>query len=179
MQTQRYAEIEHEVSDGEYAERVASSKEAALDKVIEATEQAMSLDDFRQEKLTARCSFDLSTPRGQQLWIEANNAEHLSLKKAAGMTWGVVDWIAWHKEVIRTDGTIDPNGLVVCLFCEDGSTISWASNTTSRQWAAWVRAKGDGPYSPPLLVRVVANESKDESKGPWFSLLPPACPVEK
>lgn len=151
---------------------VTPEMETALDRVIEETQSNPSWEDFGPVNLDKRASFDTSTTYGQNLlWIAANG-KHMDLQEAAGLRLRVRHWIALRKEVTYADGKADPQGMTVTLFLDNDESVSWASPTTNRQWAYVVRAKGIGPYDPPLEIVITPNRSKNHKQGYWYSILP-------
>jgi hypothetical protein len=168
MTQEQQERLSHLVRTGRPLERDNGD---ALASTIDATQERISADDFSPAEIRTEASFDLSTPHGQRQWIRAQNEVHTDLIDRGEFSATITDWVCWQKEVTRMNGEIEQNAWVMCLFTDDGKTISTASALTVKQWSHIAKALRSNRLSLPLTCRFKPNDSKIKGGNPWYSVI--------
>jgi Phage Single-stranded DNA-binding protein len=107
-----------------------------------------------------RTSIQISTPRGRALVSRCMETADLGIRNAAGQTWEIVDYYAHVVDLEIEDTGEVVTKIRLVMVCTDGKTISTVSEPCIKAFAFLASCYGQGPWNPPILIRVKENKGK-------------------
>lgn len=101
------------------------------------------------------CSFDPSTDDGMGKLFDAMKTAELDAKTLANTVFNLTDWMAVGREGIVDDEGELHDRVFVTFWDDKGTRLMWGGNGPHQSFRAIRALFGDGPYNPPLPLKIV------------------------
>lgn len=126
------------------------------------------LAKLRDPALSVLTNLNLADDRAHAIISRAMAKADFELAESANAVLEVTGYFAHVVPItIEETGEIQPRARVV-LITREGKTLAWTSANTTKYWVMIMGLKGQGPWNPPIRVKVVAYKGK--KAGHWYSL---------
>lgn len=106
-------------------------------------------------------SIDVDSRAGKRMIINAQSPPYFQPDKLKGKVFKLVNWVAEVKSYTDTETRETRDAVTITMLDEKGRTCRFGSEAVTRSFDTIRAMYGDGPYTPPLFLRIEPYKTRN------------------